>query len=83
MTGLVPVEAIVRKIVIVRGEKVLLDRDLAELYGVETKQLKRAVRRNIERFHVSFDQRGALVFKAPIWHLKAWSSFKVFTDGFH
>jgi hypothetical protein len=54
MTDLVPVEAIVRKIVLVRGEKVLLDRDLAELYGVEIKQLKRAVRRNNKRFPKDF-----------------------------
>ena len=34
----------------IRGEKVMLDRDLAELYGVQTKVLKQAVRRNIDRF---------------------------------
>ncbi|MBL7180106.1 MAG: ORF6N domain-containing protein [Pseudomonadota bacterium] len=54
MTQLVPVESIVRKIVFLRGEKVLLDRDLSELYGVETKHLKRAVRRNIKRFPKDF-----------------------------
>lgn len=46
---LAPVELIQAKIIVLRGEKVMLDRDLAELYGVETKQLKRAVRRNIYR----------------------------------
>ncbi len=54
MTKLVPVESIVSKIVFLRGEKVLLDRDLAELYGVETKQFKRAVRRHINRFPKDF-----------------------------
>ena len=54
MTDLVPVEAIVRKIVLVRGEKVLLDRDLAELYGVETRVLNQAVSRNIKRFPEDF-----------------------------
>ncbi len=54
MTTLVPVESIVNKIVLLRGEKVLIDRDLAALYGVETKQLKRAVRRNINRFPEDF-----------------------------
>lgn len=54
MTELIPVESIISKIVFLRGEKVLLDRDLAELYGVETKQLKRAVRRNIKRFPDDF-----------------------------
>ncbi len=38
------------KILDIRGQKVILDYELAALYGVETKQLKRAVRRNIERF---------------------------------
>jgi phage regulator Rha-like protein len=50
----VPDEVIMSKIYLIRGKKVMLDRDLAELYGVETKQLKRAVRRNIERFPVDF-----------------------------
>ena len=54
MTDLIPLESIIGKIVFLRGEKVLLDRDLAELYGVETKQLKRAVRRNIDRFPEDF-----------------------------
>lgn len=54
MTTIVPTESIVSKIVFLRGEKVLLDRDLAGLYGVETKQLKRAVRRHITRFPQDF-----------------------------
>jgi hypothetical protein len=41
-------------IFLIRGQKVMLDRDLAELYRVETKQLKRAVRRNITRFPKDF-----------------------------
>ena len=52
--GLVPVELIQSKIVVVRDERIMLDRDLAELYGVETKQLKRAVRRNKDRFPPDF-----------------------------
>ena len=54
MTKLVPLESIVRKIVFLRGKKVLLDNDLAELYDVETKQLKRAVRRHVNRFPEDF-----------------------------
>jgi len=50
----IPNEVIINKIYVVRGQRVMLDRDLAELYGVETKQLKRQVRRNIERFPLSF-----------------------------
>jgi hypothetical protein len=50
----VPVESIVNKIVFLRGEKILLDRDLALLYGVETRALNQAVRRNIKRFPEDF-----------------------------
>jgi len=47
-------EVIEQKIFLVRGHKVMLDRDLAELYGVMTKNLNKAVRRNIERFPEDF-----------------------------
>jgi phage regulator Rha-like protein len=47
-------EVIMNKIYMIRGQKVMLDRDLAELYGVETKVLKQAVRRNINRFPSDF-----------------------------
>ena len=47
-------EAIINKIYLIRGQKVMIDRDLAELYGVETKRLKEAVRRNINRFPADF-----------------------------
>ena len=43
-------EAIRQKIYEIRGQRVMLDFDLAEAYGVETNQLKRQVRRNLERF---------------------------------
>lgn len=49
-----PTEIIASKIYLLRGQKIMLDRDLAELYGVETAQLKRAVRRNIDRFPDDF-----------------------------
>lgn len=49
-----PDEVLVNKIYMIRGQKVMLDRDLAELYGVETKQLKRQVKRNLERFPEDF-----------------------------
>lgn len=47
-------EIVMSKIYFIRGQKVMLDRDLAELYQVETKQLKRHVNRNIERFPDDF-----------------------------
>jgi phage regulator Rha-like protein len=54
MANIIPQVSIESRIHSIRGKKVMLDRDLAELYGVETKQLKRAVRRNIERFPDDF-----------------------------
>lgn len=50
----VPDEIIMNQIYYIRGQKVMLDNDLAELYQVETKQLKRQVKRNIERFPEDF-----------------------------
>jgi len=51
---LIPDELVINKIYFVRGQKVMLDNDLAVLYGVETKRLKEAVRRNIDRFPGDF-----------------------------
>ncbi len=51
---LIAVELIERKIYLLRGHKVMLDRDLAALYGVETRTLNQAVRRNIDRFPEDF-----------------------------
>ena len=50
----IPDEVLMSKIYLIRGHKVMIDRDLAELYGVETKYLKRAVKRNIQRFPKDF-----------------------------
>ena len=50
----VPVERITRKIYGIRGIKVMLDRDLTELYDVQTRVLKQAVKRNINRFPADF-----------------------------
>ena len=54
VTGLIPRETIESKIFLIRGKKVMLDADLAQLYGVETKHLNRQVRRNISRFPKDF-----------------------------
>jgi hypothetical protein len=51
---IVPVEIIATKIVEIRDKKVMIDRDLAMLYGVETRQLTRQVRRNLDRFPQDF-----------------------------
>ena len=54
MTHLIPQEIIEQKIFLIRNQKVMIDRDLAELYDVETKYLNRQVKRNIERFPEEF-----------------------------
>ena len=51
---MIPEEVIINKIYLIRGQKVMLDRDLAELYGVETRVLNQAVRRNEKRFPGDF-----------------------------
>ncbi len=54
MKSLIPIEVIEKKILLIGGQKVMLDSDLAELYGVETKALVRAVKRNSKRFPDDF-----------------------------
>ena len=54
MDNLIPKEMIEKKIYFIRGMKVMIDRDLAELYNVETFNLNKAVKRNIERFPKEF-----------------------------
>lgn len=54
MNDIIPAELITEKILLVRGKRVMLDRDLSMLYDVETKALKQAVKRNIERFPKDF-----------------------------
>jgi hypothetical protein len=54
MSRIVPLEKITGKIYLIRGARVMLDRDLAVLYGVENRVLKQAVRRNIDRFPFDF-----------------------------
>jgi len=51
---LLPTEKVIHKILVIRNQKVILDRDLAILYNVETRALKPAVRRNLKRFPEDF-----------------------------
>lgn len=51
---IIPTENVINKILFIRNQKVILDRDLALLYGVETRTLKQAVRRNLKRFPSDF-----------------------------
>jgi hypothetical protein len=62
------IEIIQSKIHVIRKQKVMLDRDLAELYGVETRALNQAVKRNIERFPEDF------MFQLTNEELKDWMS---------
>ncbi len=52
--SLIPIERIEKSILLIRGHKVILDSDLAKLYGVETKVFNQAVKRNISRFPKDF-----------------------------
>ena len=56
-SAVVPISAIERRIYVIRGQKVMLDRDLAELYGVRTRALKQQVKRNANRFPADFTFR--------------------------
>jgi len=75
MTDVIPIESIVSKIRWLRGDKVLLDRDLAALYGVDTKVLKQAVRRNIKRFPPDF------MFELTREEFENWRSQFVTSNG--
>lgn len=54
MNALIPLERVESRIVLIRGEKVIIDSDLAELYGVSTKVFNQAVKRNSQRFPGEF-----------------------------
>ena len=54
MKALIPMEAIEKKILLLRGQKVMLDSDLAELYGTTTKAFNQAIKRNRDRFPEDF-----------------------------
>lgn len=66
--SLIPSERIISKIYIIRNRKVMLDKDLAELYSVKTKVLNQAVKRNIKRFPADF------MFQLDREEMKIWKS---------
>ncbi|MCS2335435.1 ORF6N domain-containing protein [Bacteroides sp. BFG-606] len=68
-------ELIQSKIYEIRGQKVMLDRDLAEMYGVETRALNQAVKRNIDRFPVDF------MFQLTDEETEIWKSQIVITNS--
>src|SRR5437899_5241749 len=80
-------EQIEQAILLIRGQRVTLDRDLAALYGVETKTLNKAVRRNLDRFPADFmfqltaEESESLRFQLGTF--KAWPAFQVSVARFH
>jgi len=75
MSDIIPIERIANNIFLIRGQKVMLDRALAGLYGVKTKVLNQAVRRNKRRFPADFmfqltKEEGVLLLRSQIVTLK-------------
>ncbi len=54
VVALIPEERIIRRIFLIRGQKVMFDKDLAELYGVKPIRLREQVKRNLKRFPSDF-----------------------------
>jgi hypothetical protein len=73
--SMLPDRVIITKIIVIRDQKVIVDRDLANLYGVETRVLNQAVKRNIKRFPEDF------MFQMTNEELKAWKSQIVMSEG--
>jgi hypothetical protein len=73
--SLLPDELIINKIILLRDQKVLIDRDLAHLYGVETRILNQAVKRNIKRFPDDF------MFQMTKEEFEIWKSQIVISNG--
>lgn len=69
------IQPIQSKIYEIRGQKVMVDRDLAELYGVETRMLNQAVKRNIDRFPPDF------MFQLTLEELEIWKSQIVISNA--
>ena len=72
---ILPDETIINRIFIVRGHKVMMDRDLADLYGVDTRTLNQAIKRNIKRFPDDF------MFQMTPDELKKWKSQIVISNS--
>jgi len=72
---LLPDRVIINKIILLRDQKVIVDRDLANLYGVETRVLNQAVKRNIKRFPSDF------MFQMTPEEMKTWKSQIVISEN--
>ncbi len=85
---LIPIEIIENKIYLIRGRRVMLDRDLAGLYGVPTRRLKEQVRRNLKRFpddfmfELTWEETAALASRSQIATLKKGQNIKYLPYAF-
>ena len=79
---LIPQEIIENKIFLIRGKKIILDRDLAALYGVETRVLNQAVQRNIKRFPYK-GGRCSIYSILISFSINPWSTIMKKGDVFH
>ena len=78
MTAIIHPAQIEQVILLIRGQRVMLDRDLAALYGVETKNLNKAVKRNLDRFRPAPAHRAP-----PSWAEetpKGWGGARIFWE---
>ena len=73
--SLIPSESIINSILVIRNQKVILDRDIARLYNVETRVLKQAVKRNLNRFSEDF------MFMLKKEEFENWRSQTVMSDS--
>ena len=86
--AVIPLNRVENLIVIIRGQKVMLDRDLAELYGVETRVLNQAVSRNLKRFPPDFmfritrQELGNLISQNVISSLNDWGGTRKLPRAF-
>ena len=71
---IIPDELIINKIYLIRGQKVMMDRDLSEMYGVETRILNQAIKRNEKRFPPDF------MFQLTSQELSDWKSQNVISN---
>lgn len=84
--NLIPIESIEQKIIVLRTQKVMIDSDIAELYGIETKALNQAVKRNLERFpddfmfELTMDEKAEVVTNCD--HLKKLKFSKTLPKAF-
>ena len=86
MTQMIKAESIAEKILIIRGEKVMLDSDLAELYGVTTKRLNEQVQRNKNRFPSDFmfsiNNQGLTILRSQIATSRSWGGRRYLAYAF-